>query len=281
MWYTKSRRTDALRRAKREGFMRVRRKKKKERQGRGFLAAAAVVLALLLAGLLAVTLFQIREAEVTGNSFYTEQEIRDRVISDRWSSNSLYLYLKYKYMETEEIPFVDKIEISLQGPGKVRIRVYEKSIVGYVAYMGSNFYFDQDGVVVECSSEVKAGVPCISGLKFSSLALYQKLAVQDDSIFSRILTITQLVKKYDIKVEKEDMLNTAKNLTKIQFAQYGMINVPEEVLNNYANEMLKKQEQVESLLNRSVENKLSAELKKVVKLNHKAVSVEDFNKMFA
>ena len=91
----------------------------------------------------------------------------------------------------------------------------------------------------------------------------------------------QLVKKYDIKVEKEDMLNTAKNLTKIQFAQYGMINVPEEVLNNYANEMLKKQEQVESLLNRSVENKLSAELKKVVKLNHKAVSVEDFNKMFA
>ena len=156
--------------------MRVRRKKKKERQGRGFLAAAAVVLALLLAGLLAVTLFQIREAEVTGNSFYTEQEIRDRVISDRWSSNSLYLYLKYKYMETEEIPFVDKIEISLQGPGKVRIRVYEKSIVGYVAYMGSNFYFDQDGVVVECSSEVKEGVPRISGLKFSSLALYQKLA---------------------------------------------------------------------------------------------------------
>ena len=63
--------------------MRVRRKKKKERQGRGFLAAAAVVLALLLAGLLAVTLFQIREAEVTGNSVYTEQEIRDRVISDR------------------------------------------------------------------------------------------------------------------------------------------------------------------------------------------------------
>ncbi len=182
--------------------MRVRRKKKKERQGRGFLAAAAVVLALLLAGLLAVTLFQIREAEVTGNSFYTEQEIRDRVISDRWSSNSLYLYLKYKYMETEEIPFVDKIEISLQGPGKVRIRVYEKSIVGYVAYMGSNFYFDQDGVVVECSSEVKEGVPRISGLKFSSLALYQKLAVQDDSIFSRILTITQLVKKYELSPDQ-------------------------------------------------------------------------------
>ena len=74
---------------------------------------------------------------------------------------------------------------------------------------------------------------------------------------------------------------TAKNITKIQFAQYGMINVPESVLENYANEMLKKQDQVESLLNRSVENKLAVALKNVVKLNHKEISVEDFNKMFA
>lgn len=91
----------------------------------------------------------------------------------------------------------------------------------------------------------------------------------------------QLVKAYNIKVEKEDLVETAKNLTKIQFAQYGMINVPEEMLENYANEMLKKQEQVESLVGRSIESKLSAELKNVVKLNKKSVSVEDFNKMFA
>lgn len=91
----------------------------------------------------------------------------------------------------------------------------------------------------------------------------------------------QLVKAYNIKVEKEDMVNTAKNITRIQFAQYGMINVPDGVLNKYADEMLKKQEQVESLLNRSVENKLSAALKGVVTLNHKEISVEDFNKLFA
>lgn len=185
--------------------MKVRRREKRERskiRGRGFLAAAVLVLVLLLAGVLAVSLFQIREAEVTGNSFYTEDEIRSLILSDRYSSNSLYLYLKYKYFNEDEIPFVDKIEVSLQGPGKVKIRVYEKSIVGYVAYMGSNFYFDQDGVVVECSSEAKVGVPCISGLKFDSLALYRKLAVEDDSIFSRILTITQLVKKYELTPDR-------------------------------------------------------------------------------
>ena len=60
-----------------------------------------------------------------------------------------------------------------------------------------------------------------------------------------------------------------------------MINIPDEVLSNYANEMLQKKDQVESLLNRSVENKLSAALKDVVTLNHKEISVEDFNKLFS
>ena len=89
------------------------------------------------------------------------------------------------------------------------------------------------------------------------------------------------MKAYDIKVEREDLVKTAKNLIRIQFAQYGMINLPEELLNNYADDMLKKEKDVESLFNRSVENKLAAALKDVVTLNRKEISVEDFNKMFA
>ena len=84
----------------------------------------------------------------------------------------------------------------------MKIRVYEKSVIGYVTYMGSNFYFDKDGVVVESSADVKEGIPCISGVKFSSLALYQKLQVEDDKIFSRILNITQLLKKYELSPDK-------------------------------------------------------------------------------
>lgn len=182
--------------------MKFRGKKKERGRRKGLLAAAAAALFLTLAGVLAVTLFQIRSVEVTGNSFYTEQEIIDRVITDKYSSNSLYLYLKYKYFEPEAIPFTDKIEVSLLSPGSVRLRVYEKSIVGYVAYMGSNLYFDKDGVVVESSSVVREGVPCISGLSFSSLALYQKLAVEDEAVFDRILTITQLLKKYELSPDR-------------------------------------------------------------------------------
>lgn len=91
----------------------------------------------------------------------------------------------------------------------------------------------------------------------------------------------QLVKTYGIKVEQEDVLNAAKETTKMQFAQYGMANIPDDILENYAKEMLKKREQVDGLVARCVEQKLGKEVKAVVKLDNKTVSVEEFNKMFA
>lgn len=91
----------------------------------------------------------------------------------------------------------------------------------------------------------------------------------------------KLAKMFDVKVEQEDLKEMAKNITKIQFAQYGMINVPEQLLENYANEMLQKKGQVDSLINRCVDEKIAKAVKSVVKLDNKQVSVEDFNKMFA
>lgn len=90
----------------------------------------------------------------------------------------------------------------------------------------------------------------------------------------------QLVKANDIKVEQADINNMAKEVTRVQFAQYGMMNVPEDILENYAKEMLKKKESVENLVNRAVESKLSAALKAKATLNEKKISMEEFNKMF-
>ena len=89
----------------------------------------------------------------------------------------------------------------------------------------------------------------------------------------------QLVKANDIKIAEADIKDAAKEAARAQFAQYGMTNIPDEYLENYASEMLKKQETVEGLADRSVERKLTDALKKVVKLKEKAVSLDDFNKM--
>lgn len=90
----------------------------------------------------------------------------------------------------------------------------------------------------------------------------------------------QLLSNNEIKVEQADVVRMANEATRIQFAQYGMLNLPDDVVEGYAKEMLKKQETVENLVNRAAESKLSAALKAKATLNNKVVSMEEFNKMF-
>ena len=89
----------------------------------------------------------------------------------------------------------------------------------------------------------------------------------------------QLVSAQGIKIEDDDLKATAKEAARAQFAQYGMSNIPEEYLDNYAQEMLKKRENVDGLVDRAVDVKLTAALKNVVKLDEKEISLEDFQKM--
>ena len=90
----------------------------------------------------------------------------------------------------------------------------------------------------------------------------------------------KLVNQFEIKVEEEEVKNMARAATRAQFAQYGMTQVPEELLENYVGEMMKKRETVDSLVNRVVETKLAEALKDKVTLEPKTVSVEEFNKLF-
>lgn len=89
----------------------------------------------------------------------------------------------------------------------------------------------------------------------------------------------QLVAANEIKIEDADVMAVAKDAIRQQFAQYGMSNVPEDVLENYAAEQVKKRENVDGYVDRAIDNKLTEVLKKVVKLAEKEVSLEDFNKL--
>lgn len=89
----------------------------------------------------------------------------------------------------------------------------------------------------------------------------------------------QLVKANGIMIEDADIEETAKEAAKAQFAQYGMNNIPEEYIENYAKDMLKKREYIDSFVDRSIDRKLTEILKNVVKLENKTATLEEFNKM--
>lgn len=89
----------------------------------------------------------------------------------------------------------------------------------------------------------------------------------------------KLAEKAEVKVNDDDVKNVAREIARAQFAQYGMQNVSEEYVNNYAEELLKQRDTVNQFAERAVDEKLVAAIKPVVKLNHKEISLEDFNKM--
>ena len=89
----------------------------------------------------------------------------------------------------------------------------------------------------------------------------------------------QLVAAYNIKVEDADVKEAARETARVQFAQYGMNNAPEDYVNSYADEMLKKRENVDGFVDRAIDRKLIAALKGAVKLNEIEISLDDFNKM--
>lgn len=89
----------------------------------------------------------------------------------------------------------------------------------------------------------------------------------------------QLVAATGIKVEDADLKNVAKEAIRAQFAQYGMQDIPEDVLENYAEEQLKKREQIDNFVDRAVDVKLTQALKGIVKLTEKTVTLDEFNKM--
>lgn len=158
---------------------------------------------LLLAGsgaVIVLKVFTVEKVKVTGNHHYPDETMEEWLLDDEHCWNSLYVYFKYKFVEPEEMPFVDNMEISLKSPHVIEIKVYEKALVGrvYIDALGQNAYFDKDGFVVEMSSEVIEGIPKVGGLDVEQIVLYEKLPIKEDSVLKNLLSLTQMLKKYNL-----------------------------------------------------------------------------------
>lgn len=90
----------------------------------------------------------------------------------------------------------------------------------------------------------------------------------------------KLAKANDVKIEKEDVEEFAKKMAKAQFAQYGMIGMDDEIIANYAKDMLKKEDTLKNIVDKVAEEKVFAAVKEAVELETKEVSIDEFNKMF-
>ncbi len=144
----------------------------------------------------------VDKVEISGNTRYTDEQIREMVFDSPLKKNSLYLYMIYHGRPVTDIPFIEKMDISILSPKSVRIDVYEKAVAGYVKYLGRFMYFDRDGIIVESTGAPLSDIPYVTGLEFDECVKYEPLPVKDAGVFSDILSLTQLFEKYELKPDR-------------------------------------------------------------------------------
>ena len=179
----------------------IREKRRKQRLIKRLLIGILVFMILMVISVFVVIkVFVVKNVEVEGNELYDEQLITDTVLNDEYSWNSLYVLLKYTFVDIKEVPFIDTMEVRLADPQTLRIKVYEKGMMGYlyIPAIGENAYFDKDGFVVETSTRIIENVPKIEGIVCDEVVLYEKLPI-DNQKLREMLTLTQALKREGIE----------------------------------------------------------------------------------
>lgn len=175
-------------------------RKKKARVKKLLVGLACFVVLLVLAVVIEMKVFVVKTVNVVGNEFYDETLIKETILSGKGSNNSLYVFLKYTFVDVDTIPFVDAVEVTLDNPTTLTIKVYEKGMMGYieVGSTGQLAYFDKDGFVVETSSSLIDDIPKIDGVSCSEVVLYEQLPLEE-SLLKQILTLTQDLKRVGLE----------------------------------------------------------------------------------
>lgn len=205
----------------------------------GMTVACTVLGCVILAVVIVFVAFRVdpKQVVVEGNVHYTEEEIKQWVMDDFLSQNTILASLFKKDDHVEDIPFIESYDVDYLERNKICITVTEKEVVGYIEENTTCYYFDRDGRIVEVTegpvmtaeerqqqmdikenetagtdgefgiapsieeTEVRNFVPPVRGLAYkieTNGEGEKKLIVSDPSIFNTMASLKQMINKDNI-----------------------------------------------------------------------------------
>ena len=170
--------------------------------GRGLRAALITIIAAAVLAVVLVVGFRMRTCEVVGNSRYSADRIRDDLVYDFLTGNSLWFSWKYRNNASEpRAPYLSTVQAKLVSPSHVKVTVNEKQLTGYVSYNSNNVYFDTDGTVLEMGDNQIEGIIRVTGITMGEPVLYQKLPMDDTALLRTMLSITRMLGATDLEAD--------------------------------------------------------------------------------
>ncbi len=164
----------------------------------------AIMVFVLLLIMIAAFLWTHRVSTITveGNERLSDEKIISQLFSettDRWAGKILWDRITNT---KKSLAYIEDYKVEQVSLDAIKVTVYEKKLVGYIQYMGNYMLFDKDGIVMETLDTAPEDIPQITGLDFSYVLLNEELPIEDLSVFKDLLTVTQLISKYELPVEK-------------------------------------------------------------------------------
>lgn len=166
------------------------------------LAIAGCVIAFLM-------LYKLENVEIRSGSFYTEQEIRDKVFTRKSDQYTYLLALRINKIEPPKMTFVEKIDVEVVDKNSAIIYVYDKAVIGCFSHMGTYFYFDREGIIVDTSSFRAANIPEIKGVSPKEFTIGSKLDVGNANLYTTVLNLLMSLSKNGL--EASDIVFTLRD----------------------------------------------------------------------
>lgn len=163
-----------------------------------------LIVAGLVIGLLVIIFgaFRLRDVEVIGNYYYSSDDIKQMILKGPLGHNTLFL--KYKYMgpQRELLPLIEEVDIDLESPYKIVIKVYEKDMIGYLQKDGEFLYIDKDGILVEKTMVPIKNMMSMEGVEVSDALLYKKVKTAQPNQMQYARQINEMLKNHKIKPDR-------------------------------------------------------------------------------
>lgn len=185
-----------------EGKGKKKRRKKKSKFGYYLYAVVILVLTITNITLATLLLTYVQTIQVSGNENSQKSEIVSWIKEDPLTANSLYTLWKFKSGSYTLPIYLKDIEVSLSAPWKVNAKVTEKQIIGCFMIENQYIYFDEEGLVLKKSAEYQEGIPVIEGVQVEDTKQFAYLNVDNEKVFSYIVSITEEVSKNDLHPDR-------------------------------------------------------------------------------
>lgn len=162
-------------------------------------AVAGILLIFVLVFFLG---FRVTGVQVEGNSFYTDDQIKNMVLNAPIAKNSILAGFIDTEKSTKDEAMIDSITVSRVDRNTLLLQVKEKQMIGYIEFQGQCVNFDRQGIVQIITEEPLENAPKIEGIDVKEAVQGERLSGINTSKLNTILSVGKMLEKMEDKPDR-------------------------------------------------------------------------------